>query len=72
MKKQENFILIISIVICHVVLNMQETKYEIQPTKEILREFMKHGFERICIVYEIFGANVCLLIYTIMHILLYL
>jgi len=24
-----------------------------------LREFMKHGFERICILYERVGAKVC-------------
>jgi hypothetical protein len=72
MKKQENFILIISTVLCHVVLNMQETKYGMQPTKEILREFMKHGFERMCIVYERLGAKVCFFIYAIMYILLYI
>jgi hypothetical protein len=72
MKKQENFILIISTVLCHVVLNMQETKYGMQPTEEILREFMKHGFERMCIVYERLGAKVCFFIYAIMYILLYI
>jgi hypothetical protein len=72
MKKQENFILIISTMLCHVVLNMQETKYGMQTSEEILREFMKHGFERMCIVYERLGAKVCFFIYTIMYILLYI
>jgi hypothetical protein len=72
MKQQENFILIISIVLCHDILNMQETKYEMQPIEEILRECMKHDFERMCIVYERLGAKVCFLIYTIMYILLYM
>jgi hypothetical protein len=72
MKKQENFILIISTMLCHVVLNMQETKYGMQTSEEILREFMKHGFERMCIVYERLGAKVCFFIYAIMYILLYI
>jgi hypothetical protein len=71
-KKQENFILIISTVLCHVVLNMYETKYGMQTIEHILREFMKHGFERMCIVYEILGAKVCIFIYTIIYILLYI
>ena len=44
--------------LCHVVLNMQEIKYGIQTPNEILREFMKHGFERMCILYERVGAKV--------------
>jgi hypothetical protein len=58
MKKQENFVLIISTMLCHVILNMQETKYGMHTSEEILREFMKHGFERMCIVYERLGAKV--------------
>jgi hypothetical protein len=72
MKKQENIILIISTVIFHVVLNMQETKYGMQTLEDILREFTTQGFERMCLVYEILGAKVCFLIYTIMCILLYI
>ena len=30
-----------------------------QTTEDILRELMKHGFERMCIVYERLGAKVC-------------
>ena len=71
MKKQENFILIVSTMLCHVVLNMQETKYGMQTLEDIFREFMKHGFERMCIVYEILGAKVCYFIYAIMYTLLY-
>jgi hypothetical protein len=40
MEQQETFILIISIVLCHGVLNMQETKYGVHPTEEILRDNM--------------------------------
>jgi hypothetical protein len=46
-------------VLRHGVLNMQETKYGMQPTKHSLRDGMKHGFERICIVYERLTAMVC-------------
>ena len=51
-------ILIISTTFFH-VLNMQGTKYGMQTSERILREFMKHGFKRMCIVYERLGANVC-------------
>jgi hypothetical protein len=51
---------------------MQEAKYGMQASKEILREFKKHGFERMCIVYERLGAKVCFFIYAIMYILLYI
>jgi len=30
-----------------------------QTLEDILREFMKHGFERMCIIYERLGAKVC-------------
>jgi hypothetical protein len=60
-------------VLCHVVLNLHETKYGMQPIEEILRELMKHGFERMCIAYERLGAKVCFLfIYGIMYILIYI
>jgi hypothetical protein len=72
MKKQENFILIISIALCHDILNMQETKYGMKPTKKILREFMKHGFKIMCIIYERLGAKACFFIYAIIYILLYI
>jgi hypothetical protein len=68
MEQQETFILSISTVLCHDVLNMQETKYGVQPTKDILREGMKHDFERMCIVYERLISMVCVLIYAIMYI----
>jgi hypothetical protein len=32
---------------------------------------MKHGFKRMCIVYERLGAKVCFFIYAIMYILLW-
>jgi hypothetical protein len=70
MKQQETFVSVMSTVLCHGVLNMQETKYGMQPTKEILREGMKHGFKRMCIVYERLVAKVCFFIYVIMYILL--
>jgi hypothetical protein len=35
MEQQEAFILIISIVLCHGILNMEETKYEVHPTEDI-------------------------------------
>jgi hypothetical protein len=54
--------------ICHDILNMQETKYGMQPTKEFLREGMKHGFERMCIVYERLGAKVFFFDYSIIYI----
>ena len=72
MKKQEKIVFIISTMRCHVILNMQETNYGMQTSEEILREFMKHGFERMCIVYERLGAKVCFFIYAIMYILLYI
>jgi hypothetical protein len=72
MKKQEKIVFIISTMRCHVILNMQEAKYGMQASKEILREFKKHGFERMCIVYERLGAKVCFFIYAIMYILLYI
>jgi hypothetical protein len=72
MKKLEKFISIISFVLCHVILNMQEINYGMQPTKEILREFIKLGFEKMCIVCEILGAKVIFFIYVIIYILLYI
>jgi hypothetical protein len=72
MEKQENSILIILTMLCHVVLNMQETKHGMQTSEEILREITKHGFERMCIVYERLGANVFFYIYAIMYIQLYI
>ena len=56
--------------LCRGVLNIQETKYGVHPTKEILRDDMKHGFKRMCIVYEIVDAIVHFFIYAIMYILL--
>jgi hypothetical protein len=71
MKKKENFVLIISTMIFHVVLNMEETKYGMHTSEEILREVLKHGFERMCIFYERLGAKVCFFIYAIVYILVY-
>ena len=31
---------------------MQETKYGVNPTEDILRDDMKYGFKRMCIVHE--------------------
>ena len=45
--------------ICYGVSNLQETKYGIAPTDEILKDGMVHGFERMCIVYESIVAMVC-------------
>jgi hypothetical protein len=36
MEEQETFILIISIVLCHGVLNMEETKYGVHAREDIL------------------------------------
>ena len=57
--------------LCHGILNLQETKYGVEPTKLILREGMQHGFGRMCIVHEAFIAMVCFFVYTIIYILLY-
>jgi hypothetical protein len=56
----------------HGVLNMQETKYGVHSTKEILRDSMQHGFKRMCIVYETVVVTVHFFIYAIMYILLYI
>jgi hypothetical protein len=72
MKQQETFILIISTMLCHGILNMQETKYGVHPTKEILRDDIQHGFKIMCIVYETIAAMIHFFIYAIMYILLYI
>ena len=38
--------------LCHVVLNMQETKYGVEPNETILKTSMIHGFETMCDVHE--------------------
>ena len=48
--------------ICHRILNMQETKYVVEPMEEILRNGMQHGFERVYIVYEPLTATVIFLL----------
>ena len=68
MEQYETFILIISTMLCHVVLNIQETKYGTQTSANILREFMKHGFERMCIFYERLGAKVCFYLHYHMYV----
>ena len=35
---------------------MEETKYGVNPRKEILRDGMKYGFERMCIIHEVMDA----------------
>jgi hypothetical protein len=40
MEQQETFILNISTPLCQWILNMQEIKYGVEPTKEILRDDM--------------------------------
>ena len=59
--------------LCDRLLNMQETKYGVEPTKLTLRETnIQFDFERICIVYETIDGMVhFLFIYAIMYILLY-
>ena len=47
--------------IWHGILNMQETKYGVDPTKEILEDGMKYGFERMCIIHGGTDAMVCFL-----------
>jgi hypothetical protein len=37
---------------------MHETKYGVDPTKDILRDGMKYGFEIMCISHEVIGAMV--------------
>ena len=71
MEHEETFLLIMWITLCHGVLNMQETKYGMQPIEEILRKFMKHGFEIMYIFYERLDAKVCSFNHAIMYILLY-
>jgi hypothetical protein len=71
-KQQETFVLIILIVVFHGVLNMQETNYGVQPTNEILREGMKHEFERMCIFYERLDAKVCFFLFTQSYIYIYI
>ena len=56
--------------LCHDVLNMQETKYGEEPTKDILTRDLRHSFESMCIFYESLIAMVCFFIYAIIHILL--
>ena len=42
--------------ICHGVLNMQETKYGVEPNEIILKTDMIHGFEAMCDVHETIKA----------------
>ena len=37
---------------CHGILNMQETKYEVEPNETILKTSMIHGFEEMCDAHE--------------------
>jgi hypothetical protein len=67
---EQNKPLIISMFF-HGLLNLQGTKYGVEPTKDMLKNSMKHGFKRICISYEALVATmVCFSIYTIMSIIL--
>ena len=58
--------------LCHDILNMQETKYGIETTEIILKIGMIHGFEAICDVHEAIEALVHFFIHpVVMYILLY-
>ena len=58
--------------LCHGVLNMQETKYGVEPNEIILKTNMIHGFETMCDVHEATKALVYFFIHVVvMHILLY-
>jgi hypothetical protein len=46
---------------------MQETKYEVNPTKETLIDGMKYGFERMCIINEVMDSMVGFFVYAIMY-----
>ena len=37
---------------------MQETKYGVDPMKEILRDGMKYGFKRTCIIHEVMDVMI--------------
>ena len=37
---------------CHGILNMQETKYGVEPNEIILKIGMRHGFEEMCDIHE--------------------
>ena len=42
----------------HDILNMQETKYGVEPNESILKAGMIHGFEEMCDVHEAIVALV--------------
>jgi hypothetical protein len=52
MEQEETFVLIISIMLCHGVLNMHETKYGEDSKEDILIIGMRRRFETMCMVYE--------------------
>jgi hypothetical protein len=72
MEQHKTFILIISTVLCHGLLNTQEKKYGVHPTYDISRDDMQHGFKRMCIVSETLVVMVHFFIYAIMYILIYI
>ena len=39
-------------------INLQETMEGVEPIEDILRDIMKNGFERMCIVYDLITAMV--------------
>ena len=57
--------------LCHGVLKMQETKYDVEPNEMILSTGMKHGFKSMCDVHETIKALVHFFIHLVMYILLY-
>jgi hypothetical protein len=57
--------------ICHGVLNMQETKYGEEPMENLVITDMRQGFKMRCMVYESITDLVRFFIYNIMYILLY-
>ena len=55
----------------HGILNMQETKYGVEPKEIILKIGMIHGFEEMCDVHEVTIALIRFFHAIIMYILLY-
>ena len=42
----------------HGILNMQETKYGVNPMEELSRDGMKYDFKIMCIIHEVVDAMV--------------
>ena len=70
MEQQETFMLMITM-FCHGILNMQETKYGVKPTKEILGDGMQHAIEKCVLFMQHSLLWYVFFIYAIMYTLLY-